>query len=61
MQQGTNKAKQAPPLPDNAPGRNKFHYKQQYGVIIICQDEADHRQTYERVTALGYKCKAVRV
>jgi hypothetical protein len=53
--------KKVPPLPDNAPGVNKFNYKQQYGVIIICKDEADHRRTYECISALGYKCKAVRV
>jgi len=53
--------KKAPPLPDNVPGVNKFRYKQQYGVIIICQNEAEHRQAYERISALGYKCKAVRV
>jgi hypothetical protein len=61
MQKGSKKARQAPPLPGNAPGVNKFTYRQQYGVVIICRDEADHRQTYERVAALGYKCKAVRV
>ena len=54
-------AKKAPPLPENAPGVNKFRYKQQYGVIIICKDETEHRQTFERISALGYKCKAVRV
>ena len=48
-------------MPDNVPGVNKFRYKQQYGVIIICQNEAEHRQAYERISALGYKCKAVRV
>lgn len=55
------KEKKAPALPDNTPGINKFRYKQQYGVIITCENEAEHKETYERITALGYKCKAVRV
>jgi len=55
------RTKKAPPLPGNTPGVNKFNYKQQYGVIVICKDEADHRQTYEQLSALGFKCKAVRV
>jgi hypothetical protein len=53
--------KKAPALPDNTPGVNNFRYKQQYGVIITCRDEAEHKETYERISALGYKCKAVRV
>jgi hypothetical protein len=57
----TERKKKAPALPSNTPGINKFCYQQQYGVIIICRDEAEHRQTYERISALGYKCKAVRV
>jgi hypothetical protein len=48
-------------LPDNAPGVNNCTYRQQYGIVIICRDEADHLMTYKRITALGYMCKAVRV
>ena len=48
-------------MPDNVPGKNKFTYRQQYGVIVVCESEAEHRQTYERLSALGFKCKAVRV
>ena len=27
----------------------KPRYKQQYGVIVICRDEADQAKTYERL------------
>lgn len=55
------KEKTPPPLPGNTPGVNGFRYKQQYGVIVVCAGETEHRQTYERLVALGFKCKAVRV
>jgi hypothetical protein len=55
------KKKKAPPLPDNAPGVNKFRYKQQYGVVVVCADEEDHKRTYASLAAQGYKCRAVRV
>jgi len=29
-------------LPAGAPGRNKFKYKEQFGVVVICRDEAEH-------------------
>lgn len=55
------KAKKMPPLPDKAPGANGFNYKQQFGVIVICKDEVEHKAVYERLTSQGHKCKAVRV
>lgn len=50
-----------PPLADNSPGVNGFKYKPQFGVIVVCKDEAEHRAVYERLRAEGYKCKVVRV
>jgi sporulation protein YlmC with PRC-barrel domain len=35
------------------------HYKEQYGVIVICADEAEQRKIYERLTGQGHKCKVV--
>lgn len=55
------KAKNLPPLPDKAPGVNRFKYQPKYGVIVLCQDEAHHRAVYEQLRGQGHKCKAVRV
>lgn len=35
------------------------HYKEQYGVIVICKDETDQEKTYNRLHELGYECKVV--
>lgn len=45
----------------NMLGANGFKYKEQFGVIVMCRDEAEHRAVYERLKAEGYKCKVVRV
>lgn len=42
-------------------GANGFKYREQFGVIVICKNEAEHKSVYERLKALGYKCKVVRV
>lgn len=53
--------KKRPPLPPEAPGRpDKGRYKEQFGVIVICRDEAHHRKVYEELKGLGYTCKVVR-
>ncbi|MCA1944967.1 MAG: hypothetical protein LDL30_06740 [Desulfovibrio sp.] len=50
-----------PPLPPDAPGRPKgTRYREQFGVIVLCRDEAEHRAVYEALTAQGYACKVVR-
>lgn len=54
-------SKKLPQLPAGAPGRNTFRYKEQFGVVVICRDEAEHKQVFERLAAQGYKLKAVRV
>lgn len=36
-----------------------FHYKEQYGVIIICKDEHEQQEVYERLYSEGYECKVV--
>jgi ParB-like chromosome segregation protein Spo0J len=44
----------APPAP---PEGNR--YKEQYGVIVICDGEAHQREVYEALAAQGYKCRVV--
>ena len=38
-----------------------FNYKEQYGVIVICQDEKEQREIYERLLAQGLTLKIVTV
>lgn len=38
---------------------NKFKYHQQYGVIVICKDEAEQKAVYERLAAQGLTLKVV--
>jgi ParB-like chromosome segregation protein Spo0J len=35
------------------------NYQEQYGVIIVCKDEAHQRETFERLVELGYEPKVV--
>ena len=43
------------PGPETLEGR----YKQQYGVICICKDEADQRTVYEQLIGQGLECRVV--
>ena len=36
-----------------------FNYKEQYGVMVMCADEADQEQVYNRLVGEGYVCKVV--
>lgn len=38
-----------------------FNYKEQYGVIVICNDEKEQREIYERLLAEGLTLKIVTV
>jgi hypothetical protein len=34
-------------------------FDSEYGVIVICQNEAEQKQVYESLTEGGYTCKVV--
>ena len=34
-------------------------YREQYGVIVICTDEAQQEQIYTELTGAGHTCKVV--
>lgn len=34
-------------------------YKEQYGVIVICKDEAEQEKVYEELLNKGYECRVV--
>ena len=36
-----------------------FNYKEQYGVIVICKDETEQQEVYEKLADDGYECKVV--
>ena len=38
-----------------------FQYKEQYGVIVICTDEQQQQEVYERLLAEGLTLKIVTV
>ena len=40
---------------------SSFNYTEQYGVIVMCADEAEQEKVYNRLTEEGYACKVVAV
>lgn len=38
---------------------SSFNYKEQYGVIVMCKDEADQERIYNELNKMGYDCKVV--
>lgn len=52
------KARKTPP---KTPGRNGFKYREQYGVIVLCDDERRQARTYNALRRAGYRCKVVTV
>lgn len=46
---------------ENAGDMNGFNYKQQYGVVVICKDEKEQREVYDRLLAEGLTLKVVTV
>jgi hypothetical protein len=37
----------------------RFHYKEQFGVIVVCRSESDQRRVYHKLTRQGLACKVV--
>jgi hypothetical protein len=44
---------------DGGGGSDASGYKEQYGVIVICQGESDQAEIYNRLRDEGYECKVV--
>lgn len=38
-----------------------FSYKEQYAVVVICKDEKEQEEIYNRLNEEGYKLKVVAV
>lgn len=41
--------------------KHPFKYREQFGVIVICKDEADQRRVYEQLLAKGFTLRVVTV
>lgn len=39
----------------------QFNYKEQYGVIVICENEESQKEIFERLQKEGLKLKVVTV
>ena len=45
-----------------APGKNGFSYKEQFGVIVICENATEQEAVFDKLKALGFaKLKVVTV
>ena len=44
---------------ETEPNEPDFNYQEQYGVIVICENEKDQEETYEALFNQGYNCKVV--
>lgn len=40
-------------------GGSDFNYQEQYGVIVMCENESDQERIYNDLTDQGYTCKVV--
>lgn len=41
-----------PALPKASPGKNGYHYKPQWGVILVCSNEEEQAKLYEALSAI---------
>lgn len=37
------------------PGRNGYRYRQQFGIVVICENEKRQALTYARLQRLGFR------
>ena len=44
---------------DAAEGEPESNYKEQYGVIVVCENEDQQEEIYAKLTEQGYNCKVV--
>lgn len=45
--------------PSNTSKDSAFNYQEQYGVIVMCTDEENQKEVYEKLAEMGYDCKVV--
>ncbi len=37
------------------PGRNGYRYRQQFGIVVLCDNEKAQERTYQRLKKAGYE------
>lgn len=37
------------------PGRNGYRYRQQYGIVVICENEQAQERAYAKLQRFGFK------
>lgn len=42
-------------------GPNGFRYRQQYGVVVLCDSERHQQRVYNVLTRRGHRCRVVTV
>lgn len=48
-------------LTDRSADMSKFQYKEQYAVVVICKDEKEQEETYNKLKEQGHNIKVVAV
>ena len=43
------------PAPKASPGRNRYRYRQQFGIVVVCDDERAQETAYKRLQRAGFK------
>lgn len=38
-----------------SPGRNRYRYRQQFGIVVICDNERAQERAYARLQRAGFK------
>ena len=49
----------APQTKQNPPGKNGFKYREQFGIVVVCDDAAHQERVYAALKAQGLKLKVV--
>jgi hypothetical protein len=41
------------------PGENGFKYRQKYGLVVVCDDEAHQQKLFKKLSNMGLRLKVV--
>lgn len=43
----------------NPPGKNGFKYREQFGIVVICDDAEHQERVYKQLQEQGFKLRVV--
>lgn len=43
------------PAPKASPGCNRYRYRQQFGIVVVCDNERAQEAAYKRLQRAGFK------